>query len=283
MTLHNGTSAHSRMQQHGYRWLIRRATRTVACSPSAARSFGALVGREIPTIANGIDVPGFSPLDADRRTAILRGLGIPPDSLVIGAVGRMVEQKGYAYLIDAFSRLDQVFDRARLLMLGDGPLRNDLQRRARERGIGDRVCFAGFRSDVAQLLQVLDVIVFSSLYEGLSIALLEAMAAARCIVGTMAAGIADAVGDDREAVLVPVADAQQLAGAIGRALSSDELRHRLGRAAQRRFREEFTAERMVAKYERLYREALAEAAVGETMQAAATGGDLAAGSPGGRS
>jgi glycosyltransferase involved in cell wall biosynthesis len=110
------------------------------------------------------------------------------------------------------------------------------------------------------LLQAVDVLVFTSGYEGLPIALLEGMAAARCIVGTDAPGILDAVRDHREALIVPVGDPDRLRCALEQALADPALRKRLGAAARCRFLEEFTAERMVARYEQVYQEVSGEGA-----------------------
>jgi glycosyltransferase involved in cell wall biosynthesis len=122
------------------------------------------------------------------------------------------------------------------------------------------VRFAGLREDARALLPAFDVVAFSSRFEGLSIALLEAMAAARCLVATRAAGITDVV-DERQALLVPIGDADALAAALGRALADAEFRARLGAAAQARFLERFTVDHMVAGYERLYRAVAAGASL----------------------
>jgi glycosyltransferase involved in cell wall biosynthesis len=144
-----------------------------------------------------------------------------------------------------------------LLLLGDGPQRRQLERQARDEGVAERVRFAGLRPDATRLLPVIDVVAFSSIWEGLSVAMLEAMAAARCIVGTQVPGILEAVRHEREALIVPVGDVAQLAAALGRVATSPQLRAELGRAARKRFQEQFTAERMVRDYEILYREARA--------------------------
>jgi glycosyltransferase involved in cell wall biosynthesis len=258
MTLHNGVAACTRLQRVGYRWLLRRAAGRVACTESARESFAALAP-DVETIANGIEPLPPAALDGAARAAARAALGLGGDGLVIGASGRMVEQKDFATLIEAFARLRQLgAPLAALVLVGDGPLRGALEQQAQRVGVRTLIHFAGLRDDARGLLPACDVVAFSSRFEGLSIALLEAMAAARCLVATRAAGITDVV-DQRQALLVPVGDPAALAAALATALADAGLRARLGAAAQARFLAGFTAERMVAGYERLYR-AVAEGA-----------------------
>jgi glycosyltransferase involved in cell wall biosynthesis len=272
MTLHIGVEGLTRLQRAGYRWLLARADQTVACSDSVHRSYAAEgwpARRPLLTLRNGIAAPApqTPPPTAAVLAELRRDLGLTasaarsPGVRVVASIGRLAEQKGHRHLIAAFGRLRAAggADGAHLVLVGEGELRGELARRAREAGVSDRVIFAGFRADVARLLPACDVVAFPSLYEGLPVALLEAMAAARCVVAADLPGIAQAVRDGREALLVPPADAAALAGALARALADGELRRRLGAAAELRFRARYTASRMVAGYERLYREVAAAA------------------------
>jgi glycosyltransferase involved in cell wall biosynthesis len=253
MTLHNVAGFHSRLQRLGYRWLLPRVARAVACTEAVRRSFVAELGGRpaaLETIANGI---AAAPAGGGEREAAAGPGGEP----LIAGIGRLVEQKGFVHLIDALARLRRDGLAARLLLLGEGPLRADLEARAAAAGVADRVSLPGFRADVQGLLATVDVVAFSSLDEGLPMALLEAMAAARCVVATDVGGVGDAVRHEREGLLVPPRDPASLAAALARVLRDGELRRRLGAAAERRFRERFTAERMAEAYARLYREVLA--------------------------
>ena len=185
-------------------------------------------------------------------------LGLAERDLVMAIIGRLDEQKGHAFLLDAFARLARETRlEVRLLVIGDGRLRDTLERQARASRIHDRVMFLGSRTDVHRLLPIVDVVAFSSLYEGLPIALLEAMAAGRCIVITDVPSMLEAVRADQEAVVAPSADASGLADALIRVAIDPELRGRLGDAARRRFMERFTAQRMVSRYDAIYREMMA--------------------------
>lgn len=266
MTLHIAADGLSGLQRGGYRWLLPRVARAVACSDAVARSWSA----GMPVIANAIEAPR----GGATRDAVRAALGLPADCLAIGAVGRLTHQKGFDCLIDALALLDT--PGARLVLVGDGELRAELTARAAQRGVGERVSFAGFRGDMAALWPAFDVVAFPSRFEGLPMALLEAMAAQRCIVASDAPGIGDAVADDVEAMIVARGDAAALAAALRRALGDAALRARLAAAAQRRFRNAFTADRMIAQYEALYGEVLGFAAAPAALPLAA-GASLAGG------
>jgi glycosyltransferase involved in cell wall biosynthesis len=257
MTLHGRTEVLNRLQILGYRWLLAR-TRAVACSRSTEASFHATGWRgaaQIVTIPNGIEP---APAPAGDSRLLRAALGLEADAVVFGCVGRLSPEKGYDRLIRAFAVLANgatpgPTPRRQLVILGEGPLRKDLEKLAEREGVAERVIFAGFHPNVRELLPALDVVVASSLSEGLSVALLEAMAAGRCIVGTDVPGIREAVSADREALIVPADDVESLSRALGRVAHDPTLRERLGAAARRRFGVEFTAARMVESYETLYR------------------------------
>ena len=258
MTLHIGVEGLTRLQEWGYRWLLSRCARVVACSRSVEASFDSL-GREpfarLSTIANGIAVPSSADVPAAEVAEVRRQLGVGAGEVLVASIGRLAEQKGHRYVLTAFAKLVHARGiAARLIILGDGELRAGLERQARAEGIADRVTFGGIRPDVFRLLGAIDVVVFGSLFEGLPVALLEAMATGRCIVGTDVPGIVEAVRDGREALIVPARDAEALGEALHRVATVPGLQRRLGEAARRRFLEEFTAERMVERYEAVYRE-----------------------------
>jgi glycosyltransferase involved in cell wall biosynthesis len=124
--------------------------------------------------------------------------------------------------------------------------------------MANAVHFAGFRDKAREIIPCLDVLAFSSLYEGLPVTLLEGMAASRCVVATAAPGLRDVVEDGVTGILVAPRDPEALADGLRRALADPALRESLGSAAVRVFLEEYTAARMVEQYEALYDEILAE-------------------------
>lgn len=260
VTLHNSLADFSGLQRAGYKWMLPRAARVVACSESAGESFRGLVDtRTIDVIPNGLDPAAVPDVTEGAVQAARDVLGVPAGALVVGAMGRMVPQKGFSFLLDAFRALtDKAGADVRLVLLGAGPDDAALRRQAVDAGIADRVSFLGFRSDARELMIGFDVLVFSSIYEGLPITLLEGMATRRCVVATRAPGLAEVLTDGHDALLASPRDAESLAGALKRAVDDAQLRRRLGDAAYRTFLARYTVERMVSRYEALYHDILRE-------------------------
>jgi glycosyltransferase involved in cell wall biosynthesis len=215
--------------------------------------------RKIAVVHNGIDPGRFA---GPRTGGLAQELGLAPDAPLVAFVGRLVracgiEIKGVGFFLEAAARLAPGHPRARFLVIGDGPCRPELERRAGELGLAGRVIFTGVRQDVNELLREIDVNVLPSLTEGLSNSLLEAMAAGLPVVATRVGGNPELVVDGEHGLLVPPEDAGALAAAIGRLLDDEALRARLGREARRRVESEFSVERMTATVSGLYDECLA--------------------------
>jgi len=186
----------------------------------------AVPAERVRLIWNGAPLDEFAPVPRDRALAVRRGLGLPDDAVVVGAVGRLNAQKGHAFLVDAAARLRHV-EALRFVIAGDGDLMGELRARAAAAGVADRVVFAGHRTDVPDVLGALDVFCLSSLYEGTPLALFEAMAAGKAIVSTAVDGCREVLADGDTALLAPPADAGALAAAIERVAGAPELRARL--------------------------------------------------------
>jgi glycosyltransferase involved in cell wall biosynthesis len=167
---------------------------------------------------------------------------------VIGNVARLVAQKDQRTLVEAAPAILEPFPEARFVVVGDGPLRADLERRA----AGLPFEFTGGRGDVPDLLAGFDVFAFPSLYEGLCLAVIEAQAAGVPVVATPVGGIRETVVDGETGLLVPPQDARALAAAVCRLLEDRELVARLAAEAKRRARERFSVERMVERTLELY-------------------------------
>lgn len=175
-------------------------------------------------------------------------------------VASLRSKKGHAHLIEAFARVRKRVPRARLLIVGEGPLRGPLQTRAAGPDLDGAVFFAGHRADVPAILSRCDLFALASLEEGMPNALLEAMAAGLPAVVTEVGGNAEVVEDGITGYLVPAADPEALAGRLTELLLDPDLRRRQGAAARRRFESRFTAETMISAYHALYDEVLEPAA-----------------------
>jgi L-malate glycosyltransferase len=203
----------------------------------------------LSVLYNGID-PGERPSNADRHAA-RQALGLPHDALVVGTAGRLDPVKNLDLLLHTHAALTATHQHARTVIVGDGPERAALEAKAAELGIGDSVCFAGYRSDVRSLIPAFDVFLNCSAYEGVSLTILEAMAAALPVVATPVGGNPEVVVDQDTGLLIP-ASAAALADAV-KSLAIDERRRgAMGEAGRRRVEQHFSMARMVEEYANLY-------------------------------
>jgi L-malate glycosyltransferase len=208
---------------------------------------------DVRCIRNGIDLAHVVP--AVERSEMRAQLRIPSDTFVVGTVGRLVPIKGVEYLIDAFGRFRRQPGRAesKLLIVGDGPLRNELGRYTDGHGLSRSVEFLGMRTDIYDMMGAFDVFALSSLHEGVPMVLLEAMALGVPIVASRVGGIPEIVEDKKEAVLVPAQDAEALASAIGMIAGSSERRAELTRAARERVKSQLSIQSSATLMREMYR------------------------------
>jgi len=196
---------------------------------------------------------GIEPLTkrSKPRATVRKEIGLSADSLMLLTVGRLTIQKGHAVLLEAIAQLAPAYPRAQFAFAGDGPLRPSLQIQADRLGIGNRVHFLGVQEDVASLLFASDVFVQPSLWEGLSLALLEALFAGVPVVATRVEGVVDVVEDEKSALLVAPGEVDPLAAALVRVIDDRGLRTRIARAGQDRAEKNFGIDKMCRAYEGL--------------------------------
>jgi sugar transferase (PEP-CTERM/EpsH1 system associated) len=204
----------------------------------------------ISTIHNGIDLGAYSATRARER--MRRELGVESGDIVVGAVARLAPDKDHATLLDAFAEILSRHPSARLVLVGDGELREPLASRSKTLRIDSAVEFLGTRDDVADLLSAFDVFVLSSKREGLGITLIEAMAAGLPTVGTAVGGIPEVIVDGKTGTLVPPADEAALASAIAWMIENRDAARGMGEAGKRRARDEFSLDAMISRYEAVY-------------------------------
>lgn len=191
---------------------------------------------------------------AQLRVRLLKELEIPPDARLIGCVGRLARQKRIDDLLWAAQVLRQADERAYLLIIGDGPERARLEQHARNVECAAHVRFLGHRSDVAQLLRLLDIYWLGSDFEGMSNSLMEAMAAGIPVVATDIPPNRELVKHGEHGYLVGVGDGVGFAQFTLRLLHDEPLARRLGAAGRQRMAEEFSVKKMVAAHAALYRQ-----------------------------
>jgi glycosyltransferase involved in cell wall biosynthesis len=181
-------------------------------------------------IENGVDVAEFS---RGRTTAeAKRHLGLPVERPLIGAIGRLSEEKGFDILLRAAAQLVRTGQDIGLVIAGEGRERAALGSLAQELGLADRVRLGGYCPDPRPLYEAFDVFALSSLREGLPNVLLEAMALEVPVVATRVAGVPRLVRHEANGLLVEPGSADDLAGALARLLRDPELRGRLGRTGR---------------------------------------------------
>jgi glycosyltransferase involved in cell wall biosynthesis len=183
---------------------------------------------------------------------------------VVGNVAALVPHKGQRYLIDAAHLVVQELPDARFVILGEGELREHLERQVREYRLEKHVFLPGFRTDVIGCIKAFDLFVMSSVTEGLGTSLLDAMACGKAIVATDAGGIPEVVEPRVNGTLVPPRDPRAMATAIVSLLSDAATRQAMGTAGLARVRERFTVERMVGATARVYARAAGKPHVTDT-------------------
>jgi glycosyltransferase involved in cell wall biosynthesis len=176
----------------------------------------------------------------------------------IGTVGRMVWEKDYGNLIDAFKLVIEAGIDAELVFVGDGSERPMLEARAEELLLADRILFPGFQSDVRSFLKSFDIFVLSSVWEGLPVSMLEAMAMHLPVVATKVGGIPEVIQDGVDGLLVESRDPEKLAGALIRLSENPSLRKTIGAAGHGKVKSAYSREAICRRYENLYFELLAK-------------------------
>jgi glycosyltransferase involved in cell wall biosynthesis len=240
------------------RWLYRRATARVVTTGGAiaeqlVRDVGVDAAR-VESIPTGIDASSYGTV---RREDARRALGLPGDVPIVGIVATLRSWKGHRHLVDALPRLADA--RALLVLVGDGPQREALERQVAASGLSGRVRFADQQRDVAPWLAALDVFALpSTANEGVPQALVQAMLAGVPCVTTAAGAIPEIARDGETALVVPAGDPAALAAAIDRLLADPELRDRLAAAARAYVAPRFGLDTMLDRMEAAFRRALDE-------------------------
>jgi glycosyltransferase involved in cell wall biosynthesis len=201
-------------------------------------------------ILNGVPEPASKLADCERG-AVRERWGFGPETVVFGSLVRLTEGKGLDTLLEAFAMLVSRAPRARLFLVGDGPLRNQLERRVDDLGITGSVVFAGFHSEPAPLVQAMDAFVLAVPQGSMSIALLEAMAFGVPPVITFG-GPEEAVIDGECGFTAAPNNPGDLARKMCQLAADTELRRRLGVAAAERVAREFSARRVADDYQSIY-------------------------------
>lgn len=207
----------------------------------------------VETLYHGLDPALLS--GGASPDGVREDLGIPERVPVVGTVANLKAHKGHRHLLEAAARVRMAVPEARFVLVGQGPMEDELRRRARELGLDGNVVFAGYREDALRVAAAFDLFVLPSTHEGLPIALVEAMALGKPAVVTAVGGVPEVVEDGAHGLVVPPGDPGALARAIVTLLRDARLRERLGAGARRRAAD-FDIRRAVRRMEQVYEELL---------------------------
>ncbi len=253
-TIHNTYHFLTPGQRIGYGLLSLFASRIIAVSDYVReftlKYFPLIPSPKIIVVHNGIDLTRLQITDREESRC---SLGIGDDEFVIGFIGRLEEQKGVRYLLEAVKNLNSSFSHLKIIIVGDGALRKSLEEQASAMG---NVTFLGYQRDTAKLYSAFDVFVLPSLFEGLPVSAIEAMAAGCPVVTTRVGGVAEVVEHEVTGLLVQPENSEQLADALQRLITHPDLCSQMGANGRERAKQEFSVEMMIARTERVYHELL---------------------------
>ncbi|RPI22786.1 MAG: glycosyltransferase family 1 protein [Chloroflexota bacterium] len=271
-TVHNYNFALRADQLPGQLWLLkpkqlthsflyRLASRWVNGFIAVSEDVGAAIAEtigpkreKIAVISNGVDVRRYR-RDVDRQ-GIRQELGLPEDARLASVVGTLKEQKGHRYLIEAAAPVLVRRPGLHILIIGDGVLGPALQAQAREAGLEGQIHFLGNRSDVPELLAASDYFILPSLWEGLPMALIEAMASGLPIIATDVSGARQVMDSGETGILVPPGNADELRNAIVQMLANPLKAQAMGAAARRHVEAAYSAQKQVSEHMALYKREL---------------------------
>ena len=205
---------------------------------------------KIITIHSGVEIERYMNAEVNVRGKKI-ALGLNPESLTVGLVGWLLPIKGPMYLLKAMAQVWKSIPGPELVFVGKGELEDELRKQAMEMGVADKVFFLGWRGDVPEIMQILDVLVLPSLNEGMGRVLVEAMAAGKPVVASLVGGVPDLIKDGENGLLVEPGEVNGLSRAITKLLMDEDIRYEMGQKGKN-MSHDFSVESMIAKIDALY-------------------------------
>lgn len=206
--------------------------------------------KKISMINNGINVERFQ--KKYDKSNIYSELNIKPGSIILGTIGRLAPEKGHNILLRAASAVVKKFQNVKILIIGDGTLNEELEKLSTDLDFNDEIFFTGIRSDIPQLLNIIDIFILPSLSEGLPMALLEAMASKKPIIASRVGKIPEILEDGVSGILVEPGSISELVNAMKSLISNEKKRITLAEKAYRDVRQKFSSTKMASEYIQLY-------------------------------
>lgn len=230
------------------RWVERLVTANIAVSEANRRYLveqKRYPAHKIHVVPNGRDLARFATVTDGEVQTLRARLGIASEDRVLVTVGRLEPQKDPLCLLEAFARIVAQFPATRLVLAGEGSLRSSLEEFVTSKGLNRRVIFAGFQPEVAAFYRIAEIVVLTSLYEGMPLVAIEAGAAGRPLVATAVDGTVEVVEDCGTGLLVPPRDPAAVAQAVCRLLGRPDEARRMGQAARQKVQRQFSLERQL--------------------------------------
>jgi len=210
-----------------------------------------IASQKIIYIPNGKSVADYNNITLSKNEA-KKQLGLEQNDFVICFTGRLVWYKGHEYLIRAFSKVLFKYPNAKLLIVGEGKMRKYLESQTRELNLSSSIIFLGNRTDIPQILRATDIFVSPSLRDGMPGAVMEAMAAGLPIVATNADGSKDLIKNYENGIFVPIKNSNAISEKVIELINDKDLAIKLGKNAYNTIAKDFTVEKMVSAYQKLY-------------------------------
>lgn len=207
---------------------------------------------KIKVILNGIGLQ----IEPNDKRAVKNDFDIGEDVLVIGVAARLSPEKGHRFLLEAAQEVIKTYPQLVFLIIGDGPLKNELIEKTKHLGISEKVIFAGYQTNMQKIYPIIDILVQPSLREGIPLTILEAMTHAKAIVATDVGGVADLIKDRDTGLLIKAGSSEELCEAISAFVDDVSLRKAVGEKAQEFVRENYSLEKMVDAHRKVYEEVL---------------------------
>jgi glycosyltransferase involved in cell wall biosynthesis len=237
------------------RWAMRRSQAFVAVSKDLQQFMVSTLGvreQRITVVTNGIDLSNFRPEASDEMRQLH---GASPDDIVVVCVGALEPVKAHDVLLEAFANAKREVPSLKLWLVGEGYLRDSLEKRSHELELSESVRFLGWQTQVSALIRAADFTVLPSHSEGMPLAVIESLACSRAVVATRVGGTGEIVSDDVSGILIAPGSVSELQQSIVRLARDPALRDRLAREGLVQARKHFSLTSMVARYEELYRAA----------------------------
>ncbi|OGL41098.1 MAG: hypothetical protein A3C43_06600 [Candidatus Schekmanbacteria bacterium RIFCSPHIGHO2_02_FULL_38_11] len=212
---------------------------------------GELSEKRILTIHPGIDLNTFN-LSLNGKK-IRDELSLDGNKILIGVIGRLAKEKGHIFFLKAAAEVAKKINEARFLIVGEGPLRKELEEESVRLGLEGKILFLGFRSDIPEINAALDISVLPSIAcESASLVIKESMALKKAVISTSFPGVTETIADGENGVIVPPGDHTAMADAMIRIISNQEIRKRLGEKGRQTIEKNFTEDVFINRIEEAY-------------------------------